>query len=394
MKRRLKFVLVILALAALAGGAYFASRSGTDPEIYSNDFNVYYFAAREILAGRDPYQRSLGPWTPYLYPPFLAEALVPLALLPLPVAAYLWFLLSAVSIGAAAWMSAHLAGDEPDSHFRLVCAVGAVVIVSRFVVDTFDYGQVNNLLAAFAVAHVYLYWKNKKLASAVALALAISIKLTPAVLIFYHLAKRRWGFAVNCVALVIAITILSFLPFGSDAPGAFEAFMSRTVENQQGFDFAYAGNQSLRGTIARLQDNQPATLPTDAITLMASTAILVLAFITALFARSEVAAAAPFCCCLVLLSPLSWKAHFVVLVLPIAYLIFETWKEKSSLRWLIACGLAGAFILFNLTSPKVVGLAAAEWADAHSLVFAGALLIYFASIACVILQRRSGDEAK
>src|SRR4030095_12947082 len=93
----------------IAGGFYFARRSGADPHHYENDFNVYYFASHEVIEGRDPYQNSLGEWTPYLYLPLLAELIIPLALMPLPAAAYFWFLVSASSLIVAAWMSATLA---------------------------------------------------------------------------------------------------------------------------------------------------------------------------------------------------------------------------------------------------------------------------------------------
>lgn len=42
--------------------------------------------------------------------------------------------------------------------------------------------------------------------------------------------------------------------------------------------------------------------------------------------------------------------------------------------------LAVVFTLFNLSSPKLVGVAAGEWADAHSLIFAGALLLYVGTL--------------
>src|SRR2546426_10384184 len=100
-----RFLFLALVICVLASGIFFARKSGTNPEVYSNDFNVYYHAAREVIAGRDPYQRSLGDWTPYIYLPLLAELMVPLALLPLPVASYLWFLISAASMVSAAWMS-------------------------------------------------------------------------------------------------------------------------------------------------------------------------------------------------------------------------------------------------------------------------------------------------
>src|SRR4029077_16583485 len=106
-----KLVFSFLALAVLSSGFYFARKSGTNPQVYSNDFNVYYHAARQILEGGSPYRDSLGEWTPYLYPPLTAEALISLALVPLPVAAYVWFVISAAAVIASIWMLAALTDD-------------------------------------------------------------------------------------------------------------------------------------------------------------------------------------------------------------------------------------------------------------------------------------------
>jgi alpha-1,2-mannosyltransferase len=401
-------VVGVLALGVLVSGLYFAGKSGANPEVYGNDFNVYYHAAGEVMGGGDPYQHSLGDWTPYIYPPLLAELIVPLALLPLPVAAYLWFLISAASIVAAAWMSASLADDKrgpaaPDQHvtestaWRLAMGACAVVLVLRFVLDSFNLGQVNAVVAALAVAHIYLYARDRKALSAVALVVAVSIKLIPALLLLYHIAKLRLKFAAVCAALLVAVTALSFLPFGPRGTDAFQTFWNRTVKNEQGYDFADSGNQSLRGGIARLagQSNErtlsresESRRPGDAATLLISIVLLALAVFAAVRARSELAAAAPFFCCLVLLSPLSWKAHYVILILPVARLLSLAKTSGKARNW-IAVTLGAAFVLFNLTSPHVIGLATAEWADAHSLIFAGALLVFIACAASTQLVERS-----
>jgi alpha-1,2-mannosyltransferase len=392
----------VLAVVVLASGLYFARKSGTNPEVYRNDFNVYYHAAREVMGGGDPYQHSLGDWTPYIYPPLLAELILPLALLPLPVASFLWFLINAASILAAAWMSARLADrnkepGSPTTAWRAALAGCAVVLVLRFVLDSLNLGQVNGVVAALAVAHVYLYARDRKALSAIALVVAVSIKLTPALLLLYHIAKLRLKFSVACVALLVAVTALSFLPFGSRGTDAFQTFWNRTVKNEQGYDFAYSGNQSLRGAIARLAGQSNESTPShegesrrsgDAATLLISIVLLGFAVFAAVRSRSELAAAAPVFCCLVLLSPLSWKAHYVILILPAAHLLFRA-KTSGKARNLIAVTLGLAFLLFNLTSPHVIGLAAAEWADAHSLVLAGALLIFIACAASTQLADRS-----
>ena len=403
---RARVVVIVLAVATLASGVYFAGRSGSTPDAYSNDFNVYYHAAREIIAGRDPYQHSLGDWTPYIYPPLLAELIVPLAILPLPVAAYLWFLISAASVFFAAWFSARLADDKrleltnqnnlgSNAH-RAAIAACAVLLVLRFVLDTFDLGQVNAVVAALAVAHVFLYARDRKALSAIALMLAVSIKLTPALLLFYHVAKLRLRFAVACAALIVAVTALSFLPFGVRAADVFQEFWGRTVRNEQGYDFAYSGNQSLRGAVARLSAREPgdesagnengSRKPAESITLLISIGFLAAAVFAAVQARRELAAAAPFFCGMVLLSPLSWKAHYVVLILPAAYLLFLAGRWRTA-RPMVLSVLAVVFVLFNLTSPRVIGLEAAEWADFHSLVVWGALLMF---VGCVAWSRLKG----
>lgn len=397
-------IIIVLAIGALLSGFYFARSSGSNPQAYGNDFNVYYHAACEVIAGRDPYQRSLGDWTPYIYPPLLAELMVPFALLPLPVAAYFWFLISATSIGGAAWMSARLAtqGREVASGalqqgipkgylWRAGIAAVAVVVVLRFVLDTFNLGQVNAVVVGLAVAHVYLYARGRKALSVVALVIAVSIKLTPGLLLVYHLAKLRLKFALACTGLVVAINVFSFLPFRANAVEVFRVFVSRTVKNEQGYDFAYSGNQSLRGAIARLTDREneaspvggtESRKPAEAVTLLTSIVLLAFAIFAAVRAQSDLGAAAPFFCCMVLFSPLSWKAHYVILLLPVAHLVSLV-KTPGKARYVISAALAINFALFNLTSPRVIGLPAAQWADAHSLVLIGALLIYAASIATV-----------
>jgi alpha-1,2-mannosyltransferase len=398
-------MLTALLVGSLASGFYFANRSGSDPLTYGNDFNVYYFASGEVIEGRDPYARRLGVWVPYLYPPLLAEAMIPLAMLPLPIAAYVWFLISVASLLVAGSMSAHLCrraedfkinsvgkfeshgGDAAAELPPLMLGAGAVMVVLRFALSNFELGQVNNIVVAFGIAHVYLCWRRKAFWSALALAVATSIKLTPALLIIYHLSRGRVRFALGCASLTAILIAASFLPFGSRAPGAFVEFVNRTVRNGQGFDLSDLGNQSLRGALARLDgrpvDSDPdaqgriARQPVELLTTIISVLLLGLAIVAARWAGSDIAAAALFFCCMVMLSPLSWKTHFVALILPAAYLIQVARREvRSPLHRVVLAALLAVFVLFNLTSARVVGRVWSEWSDAQSLPFVGALIVY------------------
>jgi hypothetical protein len=203
------------------------------------------------------------------------------------------------------------------------------------------------------------------------------------------------------------VTALSFLPFGVNGPETFRVFASRTLRNDQGYDFAYSGNQSLRGTVARLRSRTDEMSPSNAdenrqpgepLTMLISLALIAVAIFAASRSRNEFEGAAPFFCCMVMLSPLSWKAHYVILLLPAAYLASSLNKGSGKSRYIAPTAIGVSFILFNLTSPHVIGLAAAEWADSHSLVLAGALLIFIACILNVCartmaLSRRPSDPS-
>jgi alpha-1,2-mannosyltransferase len=384
---------IFLILAVLLSGLYFAHRSGANPQEYKNDFNVYYFASQEILAGRTPYENSLGDWTPYLYPPLLAELLAPVALLPLPVAAYLWFLISAASLFCALKMSSQLVLQKgmfdwiqlPQSKIvvpahqnrfeQIGVAALTFAILLRFTLDNFDYGQVNIIVTALAIAHIYFFSKQKPVISSIALILAVAIKLTPAILLLYHIARRRWKYALANATLIAVVVLVSFVPFGTRSDDTFQTFFKRTILNEQKFDLAYSGNQSLRGGLERL--TQRYKIFDWLIPNPVTGGLVFLTFLLVMWRSRRETAAAPFFCLMVLLSPLSWKQHFVILLFPIADLIAQTWREKrKGWRAILIAVLVLVFALFNLTSPRLIGIAAAEWCDAASLVLIGGLLIY------------------
>ncbi|HVF91313.1 MAG TPA: glycosyltransferase family 87 protein [Blastocatellia bacterium] len=393
-KRSFNLLLIAASAVALLCGLYYAGRSSADPRVYGNDFNVYYFAAREIIAGRDPYQSSLGPWTPYLYLPLLAELLAPVALLPVRVAAFFWYLLNLSSLAVAARLLVRLAEPEEEegrdnarlsSSGRALVAVAAIAVVARFILDNLQLGQINLLVTMLAIAHVYLYSRGRKLASALALALAASFKVTPLVFLLYHLARGRAKYAAGCFALFAVITVASFLPFGARGLSAFNDFTNRTLRNGQGFDLTYPGNQSMRGAIGRFLREGSARSPSTPVSFAASILVLALALFASRRASAEIAAAAPLFCCLVLLSPLSWKAHFVGLMFPAAYLAREVLTGTDVRRMRLILGvLAAAFCLFNLTGPLIAGRSASESADSASLIWAGAMLIFSCSVGAIL----------
>ncbi|HEY6332808.1 MAG TPA: glycosyltransferase family 87 protein, partial [Blastocatellia bacterium] len=406
----------VLVLCVLAAGVWFAARSGADYRIYSNDFNVYYFASRQILSGHSPYDQRLGPWTPYIYPPLLAELIIPLALLPVPVAAYIWYLLNVAALAVAAVLAARLvcpvivvdgpalASGHATMRGRLltVAIAGASpIVLSRFALDSLAAGQVNAIITFLLIFHVHLYAKNRRGLSVLPLAFASVLKVVPVLFVFYHLLMGRIRYAIASASLIALIGVLSFGMLGGQAASSARTFYEQTIENGQGYDLSFSGNQSLRGAQARLigESGDSVRKTSDLATSILSIGLFLLAAWSARhITRSEAgryngeedrgaleaASAVPFLCLMVIVSPLSWKNHFIILLLPVAALLarlagamrqnsrpLSLWRTPQALALLL---LVAAF---DLTSPLIIGKAAAEKADSASVVFAGALLLYF-----------------
>ena len=84
---------------------------------WGEDFEAYYFAAQRVAEGLSPYTSdqlaspvdAVCPGC-YLYPPLLAQLLVPVTALPLGVAVTGWFALNSVLAYAAVWLALSIGG--------------------------------------------------------------------------------------------------------------------------------------------------------------------------------------------------------------------------------------------------------------------------------------------
>jgi alpha-1,2-mannosyltransferase len=310
--------------------------------------------------------------------------LVPLALLPLPIAAYVWFILNAVSILLALLAATRVSVESGSRSMQWAPALLGMAILARFILDNFEWGQINPLVVMLATCHVFLFVRQKKLAAALVLALAVSLKLTPAILLLYHLARKRVRFTLLCGVFIIGITSLSFAPFGNRAVESFHRFVERTIQNQHGFDLSYSGNQSLRGFLSRLC-NEPleaARLTWTPTSLLGSAFLVLLCVAAARRTTDEASAASLFFCLWLIVSPLTWKAHYVGLLLPAVYLVRRALEPEAGMKaasWFVI-GLV--LVTFNLTSLRIIGQDGAYWVEQHSLILAGCVLV----LVCVLMQ--------
>jgi len=228
----------LFVLAALAGFIFIRNLI---------DFPVYYAAGQSLLAGRtDLYSPDFarGPLMDYRYPPFFLLAFTPLWLLPYRIAAYVWYLLEVAEIGgclaAVSRFSRKAAKTQSPQSERGRVAIWVVALlgVAQYLVMNLHYGNAQVITTFLVFAGLYLAMghpvatapgtvgdhnaagaggvegKGRETWAALLMALAITIKVTPALLLPYFAMKRRWRLLLLTGAFGVALNLAPALYFG------------------------------------------------------------------------------------------------------------------------------------------------------------------------------------
>lgn len=228
-------VLVLFLAAVALGGVYSAWRVDQS-FVGESDFPGYYTAALLVRSGRsasiysgqpdaDPTAVGSDPHTLfartaaahgirrvplYDYPPTLADLLLPLTFLPPFTALLAWEALTAFFLAGSGVLLARLLGLQLPARAALVTAF---LLFFRPTVATFFYGQVPVLLLFLVSCGLYSYLHGHSTRTGLFIALAISLKLTPLVLVIPLLAWRDWktlrAIAGGCAAILAALLLIN-----------------------------------------------------------------------------------------------------------------------------------------------------------------------------------------
>jgi alpha-1,2-mannosyltransferase len=322
------------------------------------DLLVYRAAGRAILGDHSLYAHDFAavnhsPYgLPFIYPPFSALVFIPLAILPAGLAKVSMVLLNAAActiffgivVVAAlgdwgrlrSWRS--LTAPMSVKTATVVSAAAVVFVLSMPVKATFEFGQVNLILAAAVALDVlvpHVPWPRGLLVG-----LAVAIKLTPAVFVGYFLVTRQWrALAVSLVTATSALA-LSWLVCPSDTT---RYFTSMVADPHRFGGLTFASNQSVRGVIARI----PALDSMHGVIWgVATVVVLALAIVAIGVSRRSgdtVAAMLSAAFTGLLCSPVSWGHHWVWLSATVVYFLVR-WTVVGGVRNLIA-GSAVALVV-------------------------------------------------
>lgn len=234
------------------------------PYAYS-DFSTFYSAARAFASGADPYAATLDIGTPtyegwigrYFYPPpFAAFALRPLAGVPFDIARRFWVLVEAAAFVTALVLLSRQLPAWPRA-VRLA-TVGALGLLYAPFAQDLKLGSVSGLLLLLMAVFVQARVAGHAWRAAFALAAAVLLKLTPALVVVYLLVRGETRVALRTLLAGIALAAVA-LPWSGFQ--SWIDYATQVVPLLLGANFSWFTNQSLDAFWWRLFVPNPDTTP-------------------------------------------------------------------------------------------------------------------------------------
>jgi hypothetical protein len=335
---RVAYAVALAGALAWAALIVLASSSGGT---LGFDYRAYDLAVDRLLAGRsmyDPDAQATGGFGLFFYPPPFALLILPIALLPVEVALWVFtLLLVAASLAGIALL--------PVSA-RVRWIVLLLAALSWPLVYAIKLGQVGPvLLLLFAIGW---RWMDRPLALGGSAALGTLIKLQPALVIGWAAVTGRVRAAVVGVVVVLAAAAVATLVAGPQAwldEASLLSRVSRPIETPNGFG------------LGRLAFEEGASVEVATLVHWANFALVAAVVALVTFRGSAVASYLAVVIATQFVSPVLWDHYALLLLLPVA--------------WLLERGRWSAGVIPLLTSTVLVGL---DFPYAYPIAFWAALL--------------------
>ena len=332
------------------------------------DLEVYRFGVQAWLAGGNLYgdlPETAGHIVlPFIYPPFAALLMVPLAVVPWVVAWVGLLGLSTLSLGATLyvfarrlWPSGGWGGALSVASLALPLALavepgraidfdhpveGRPALGLEPVLQTIEFGQINLVLMALVALDCLV--ARPKWPRGMLIGIAAAIKLTPAVFVLFFLLRRDYRAAATSAVSGIAATAVGFVV----APAQSWEFWSDPAGGVSGSPFFT--NQTFEAMLVRAGvDGTPRTVAW----LLLSVALFALAA-PAIRRAPAPLALVTLAAVGLLVSPTSWSHHWVWVAPALLVAAATAWANRSTAWTVVTVAMAAVFVVapHQLVHPR------------------------------------------
>jgi alpha-1,2-mannosyltransferase len=196
---------VAVALLLIAVAVLLAQTFRRANRVDGYDFTSYLQSAEALLGGDSPY--DTGSPFPYVYPMFLAFALIPLTFVPHGLANLIWFAAGVVALFLSVRIVLQLLRDRYGAAWHNSCLAPVAVVLLMLlgpIQNNLLNGQVNFIVLFLSVLFLKYLLDGRTSLASLSLAMAISIKIVPAVLLLFLLLERkRRAFALTILLTAV-----------------------------------------------------------------------------------------------------------------------------------------------------------------------------------------------
>ncbi len=348
---------------------------------------VFIYSSSVLVHGGDIYAPGINQFQlshPFTYPPFTALLAVPFIFLPHFLSRICFFLIQAISLTILWILSWKISGGRPLNGGRwnatesIICILGLIAGM-RYIQGAFGHQQSDILIDALLVAGCFAWQHRRNFLAASAWAIAAAFKGPPLIMAIYLAWRGRWLAAAWMIVLALALNLIPDLIDHSPNGLWLSQWYTRIVKptsNQIGAWYVDVTiNQSIAGAAHRffttdwqLADHQLIVTSGKKVISDHALKLIVYSLDAALLLAAASAMARPFHrppdsqsagleCALMfilmlLLSPMSHKTHFGILILP-GFFIARAAIEKRDrvaaacmLICLLVIGLLDHFFLY------------------------------------------------
>jgi alpha-1,2-mannosyltransferase len=323
------------------------------------DFSAYLGAARSMAAGGSPYAQfnpSTVVMSGFIYPPFAALVVRPLALLSHRAAMDVWLFgnLGCAAAGAIVLARTALPRTWPATELGLLAVVA-------FAPATYNYwhGQINPLIFLILAVAFWAYVRDRPVTAGLLLGLAAAIKIAPVIFLVLLLRRRWWRAAGTMVGTGLATILISGISPGF---GAGVTFLTRVLPDlNRATGWIY--DQSLGGAVSRLADQSVLRVqPTSAAVQVANIAAALFVIGLAAWAthpgsRSGEERGAEFglgITAMLLAGGIAWYPHFMHLLIPLFAVLglvaARGWRAERP----VALAATAVVVVFGVIAPVAI----------------------------------------
>lgn len=287
-------------------------------------------------------ERSLGlrTTTYYIYPPFFALLFSPLARMRPMTAYFAWRGLSTILVLLSMYLILRSVRPKTDPFTVLVATVGVLCFFP--VTETLYQGQVNCLILFLWTAGFYCARTQKAPLSAACFAINTFVKITPMIVVPILLLRRQWKWLLSYFVTVGGILAFSIWRMGWQAHWV---YVSKILPSLSAGNGGYL-LKSLGAEVRDLYWRRGIFAPSDSWAIPLYLNVLVRVMSIALYAGvllyfwkkrrsgevalSEELAIAPLVS--LIISPVTWRSHFVLILLPLIYFWMQSREGSSKAR--------------------------------------------------------------